>query len=304
MPLPPLSDPKSKFVRIGGIIKGTVIFIFLSSTLIALNVVQTASLVIRLFSQSVFRRINSWLANLWWGWCAICAEKIHRTQFEISGDVIPSGENAIVILNHQSMSDITVIFTLARMKARLGNLKWFVKDLIKYVPGIGWGMLFLDCLFVKRDWTADKDYIYRVFQNILKYELPIWLMTFAEGTRLTPAKLAGSQKFAEERGLKRLDHVLIPRKKGFVASVQALRGHVDAVYDITIGYVDGLPSLWQWIKGFVHCVHINVKRIPIEAMPVEDEALAAWLMTRFEIKDALLEEFYHNGVFPPGPLPE
>ncbi len=297
MALGSLSDPKSNFERLLGGIKGTIIFTFLFSTLLTLNLVQTASLFVRYFSQTSFRRINRWLAGLWWGWCAVIAEKLNRVQFEINGDDLPAGENAIVLLNHQSMSDIAVIFTLARMKARIGDLKWFVKDTLKYVPGIGWGMLFLDCLFVRRNWTADRDYIYHVFGNILKYEVPLWLMTFVEGTRITPSKIVGSQKYAQKKGLKPLGHVLIPRTKGFVASVQALRGHADAVYDITVGYVDGVPTLWQWIKGFVRCVHLNVRRFPIDEIPEEGELLAAWLRRRFEEKDVLLENYYHNGIF-------
>ena len=74
----------------------------------------------------------------------------------ISGDELPQTENAVVIANHQSMTDVQALFLLARKAGRLGDLKWFVKNSLKYVPGIGWGMVFLDCLFVKRDWTADR----------------------------------------------------------------------------------------------------------------------------------------------------
>ncbi len=304
MPLAPLAAPKSKTEHLWGVIKGTIIFIFLFSTLLAINLVQTASLFIRVFSQASFRRINRWLADLWWGWCAVCAEKLNRTRFDINGDDVPVGENAIVVINHQSMSDIAVIFTLARRKERLGDLKWFVKDILKYVPGIGWGMLFLDCLFIKRNWTLDRDYIHRVFENILKYQVPVWLMTFVEGTRITPLLLADSQKYAEESGLRPPRHVLIPRTKGFVASVQSMRGHADAVYDITIGYVGGVPTLWQWIKGMVRCVHLNVRRFPIEEMPEDGEVLAAWLNKCFEEKDLLLENYYNNGVFSHPAMPE
>ena len=298
MPLGPLPEPKSYVLKGRAFLKGSILAFFLFSTLLMLNVLQTASLLIRLFSQTAFRRFNRFLANLWWGWCALCAEKIHRTRFNIKGDEIPLRENAIVILNHQEMSDITVVFSLAKMKYRIGDLKWFVKDVLKYVPGIGWGMLFLDCLFIKRDWTADRDYIQQVFKNILQFQVPIWLMTFVEGTRVRPEKLANSRKFAEERGLTPPEHVLVPRTKGFVASVQALRGHVDAVYDITIGYVDGVPSLWQWIKGYVHSVNLHIRRFPIGDMPEDEQALTAWLINCFEEKDVLLDHYYRQGVFP------
>jgi 1-acyl-sn-glycerol-3-phosphate acyltransferase len=298
MPLEPLPDPESKLARLKGVVSGSIASAFLFSTLIAFNVLQTASLAIKIFSPKAFRRINQQMARIWWGWCALGAEKGYGTTLIMSGDDVPMRENAIVVLNHQEMADITVIFSFARAKGRVGDLKWFVKDILKYVPGVGWGMLFLDCPFIKRDWTADKDYIHGVFKNLLKYDVPLWLMTFAEGTRVRPEKIVRSQEYAEKQGLPRLKHVLIPRTKGFVASVQSLRGHVDAVYDLTIGYVGGVPTLWQWIKGYVRKVHLDVRRYAIDAMPEDGNALSTWLIERYQEKDLLLDYYYQNSAFP------
>ncbi len=298
MPLKPLPEPADRLARLKGFVSGSIASAFLFSTLIGFNVLQTASLLIKIFSPKVFRRVNQWLAKVWWGWCALAAEKVYGITWVMSGDDVPPRENAIVVLNHQEMADITVIFSFARAKQRVGDLKWFVKDILKYVPGVGWGMLFLDCPFIKRDWTADRDYIHRVFRNILEYKVPLWLMTFAEGTRVRPDKIARSREFAQKQGLTPLKHVLIPRTKGFVASVQSLRGHVDAVYDLTIGYVGGVPTLWQWIKGYVREVHLNVQRFAIDEMPEDGKSLSDWLIRRFEEKDRLLDYYYSNKVFP------
>ncbi len=298
MPLKPLEEPESRIARIKGLVSGSIASAFLFSTLIGFNLLQTLSLVIKVFSPRAFRRVNQRMARIWWGWCALGAEKVYGTQWIMSGDDVPMRENAIVVLNHQEMADITVVFSVARWKGRVGDLKWFVKDVLKYVPGVGWGMLFLDCPFIKRNWTADKDYIQGVFRNILKHEVPLWLMMFAEGTRVRPEKIARSREYAEKLGMTPLDHVLVPRTKGFVASVQSLRGHVDAVYDLTIGYVGGVPTLWQWIKGYVRKVHVNVRRYAIDAMPEDGKALSDWLVNRFEEKDRLLDHFYAHAVFP------
>lgn len=298
MPLKPLPEPDSKRERFFGLVKGSLVSALLFSTLIFFNGLQTLSLVIKLFSQTAFRRVNRWLANRWWGWCALVAEKVYRIEFVMSGDNVPVQENAIVLLNHQEMADITVMFTFARSKKRLGDLKWFVKDVLKYVPGVGWGMLFLDCLFIKRNWTDDRDYIHHVFDKILKYRVPLWLMIFAEGTRIRPSKIPKSQQFAKEQGVKPLEHVLFPRTKGFVATVQALHGHLDAVYDVTIGYEGGVPTLWQWSKGYVKRVNVHVRRFSLGEMPQEDKALSAWLVECYMEKDRLLETFYREGAFP------
>jgi len=123
----------------------------------------------------------------------------------------------------------------------------------------------------------------------------MWAISFVEGTRQRPHKLRGSQAFAAERGLPRLEHLLMPRTKGFVATVQGLGDHLDAVYDVTIGYEDGFPSLWQWAKGYVHRVHLHVRRFPRSELPGSDEELADWLYARFQEKDLRLARYYETG---------
>ena len=89
MPLKPLPEPENSLERFMGFIRGSIASVFLFSTLLAFNVIQTASLVIKLFSQTAFRRANRWMANLWWGWCAIGAEKLYRIKYVMSGDDVP-----------------------------------------------------------------------------------------------------------------------------------------------------------------------------------------------------------------------
>jgi len=206
-------------------------------------------------------------------------------------------ENSIVVLNHQRMTDIPIVLAIAKQKGSIGDLKWFVKDILKYVPGVGWGMLFLDCFFIKRNWTADQEHIHRVFDNILSHSIPLWLVAFVEGTRFTPEKAKKNRTYAETIGMPPPRHVLIPRTKGFVASFQSLGEHIDAVYDLTIGYTNTAPTLWQWVKGEVKSVHLHIRRFPAKELPSNDEDLSNWLINLFSEKDELLEGFYTQGVF-------
>jgi hypothetical protein len=144
----------------------------------------------------------------------------------------------------------------------------------------------------------DRDHIHRVFDKIMNYSIPLWLMVFGEGTRVSSSKIVLSQQYAGEHGFKPFQHVLFPRTKGFVATVQALNGHVQAVYDVTIGYVGGVPTLWQWIKGYVRRVNVHVRRFLIDDLPEERDAISAWLVRLYEEKDALLDSFYRDGFFP------
>jgi len=298
MPLGPLRNPESRAQRLAGLARALPALIFLISTLLAFNLVQTLSLIVRLFSTRAFRAFNRWAANTWWGWCVILSERLQGIRIAVSGDPVPVRENAVVFSNHQQMADITFMMIWARQKDRLGDMKWMVKDIIKYVPGVGWGMAFLDCLFVKRDWAADRASIERTFARIVRNRVPLWLLSFPEGTRVAPEKVARSRGYAESHGLAPLRHLLIPRTKGFVASVRGLGEHATAVYDVTIAYPIGVPTLWQYVRGFARLAHLHVRRFPIAGLPANDDDLSSWLQERYREKDRLLEHFYQHGEFP------
>ncbi len=266
-------------------------------TLLFFNVLQVLSYILAPFSKRAFRKVNTTLAGVWWGWCVLAVEKLRGTRLVLSGDEIPPREDAIVFSNHQQMPDIVAVMMLALPRGRIGHLKFFVKDQLKWVPGMGWGMVFLGCVFVKRRWTEDRGRIQRAFAAIVDERLPVWLVTYPEGTRLTHAKLERARRFAEERGLEPPRHTLVPRTKGFVATVGALRHHVAAVYDLTVGYEKGVPTLWQLALGQVQRIHLHARRFPIETLPEEPGELADWLIERFRAKDALLEQFYERGSF-------
>ncbi len=121
-------------------------------------------------------------------------------------------------------------------------------------------MLFLDCIFVKRNWTSDRNYIQAIFDKFLKYKIPIWIISFVEGTRMRPKKLERNNAYAEKMIWYPRNMYCFLEQRGFVATVQALQTHLDAVYDVTIGYVDGIPSLWQLYRGFAKKIHLHVRR--------------------------------------------
>jgi len=296
MPLRPLKVPWTP-LRVWQVARGILVWSALVALLLVFNLIQIASFLVRPFSRRAFRTINTTVAGLWWSACVVVARRLNGTRILITGDEIPDRENAILTPNHQEMPDITVIMDLALRKHRIGHLKFFVKDVLKWTPGVGWGMYFLGFPFLKRDWTRDRDSIVRTFRSIVDECLPVWMVIFPEGTRIKPQKLERSRRYALEHGFAPPRNVLLPRPRGFVAAVQALRGHVTAVYDLTIGYEGGVPRLGQYITGAVSRVHLHVRRFPIDTLPETPDGLAAWLRSRFAEKDELLDRFYATGEF-------
>jgi 1-acyl-sn-glycerol-3-phosphate acyltransferase len=190
------------------------------------------------------------------------------------------------------MADIMVLLWLGRSCGRLGDIKFFVKDILKYVPGPGWGMVFLDCVFLKRDWAVDKASIDNLFSKYKNEQIPLFLVSFLEGTRFRPSKLARAQAFARDRGLHMPEHTLIPRTKGFLATLHGLHSHLDAVYDITLAYERRpAPSLFDCFAMRVRTIHMDVRRTPIAQLPIGDEpALEQWVYQRYREKDRLLAQ--------------
>ena len=303
MPLASLKPQLSPLMHLWRILQGMIIAGILFSLLLLCNVMQCLSAIFLPISRRFVRYLNRYIGGFWWATCDLFAVYVHRIEIIISGDPLPLGENVMVTVNHQDMPDICTLFRLARSQGRIGDLKWFVKDILKYVPGLGWGMVFLDCIFLKRDWKQDKTRLFKQLSRFEEDQIPIWTLSFVEGTRMKTHKLKAALAFAQERGIEPHAHLLLPRTKGFCLTLDALRTHLDAVYDATIGYVDGVPSLWQWCRGDVQRVYLHVRRYPVTDLPQEEEELAEWLKDRWYEKDALLDHFYREGDWPQSETP-
>lgn len=281
----------------GAYLKGVGILLVLGPLLILINLLQLTSRLVLPFSKKYFYRINRFCPDFWWGLCDLAAERIHRMKFVMTGDDLPGDENALLIANHQELTDVLAIFPIARARGRLGDLKWFAKDSLRHVPGIGWGLSLIGCVFLKRDWFADRSRIEKTFSHLIQSGIPYWLISFVEGTRITPSKHEKARAHAKNRGEHVPHYTMLPRVKGFSASVIGLRGSASAVYDLTIGYPFGIPSLWQFISGQVPEIHLHLKRFPIDSLPRDEQGLANWLKERFVEKDQRLAALWQHRSF-------
>ena len=278
-------------------IRAYILALFIFLPVLVINIPQILTLLVKPFSQRSYRQINRYFADRYWAYLVYMVETVNGIEVSFSGDKLPDDDNALLLPNHQNIADIPILLSLAKRKQRLGDMKWFMKSIIKFIPGPGFGMLFLDGIFLKRNWLDDESMIMRTFSKIHRFNVPIWLVAFLEGTRITPEKLKASQAFAKSRGLTIPERVMIPRTKGFVATIHGLKNHLDAVYDITIAYPQGIPSLWQMIMGDVKKVCVDVRRTPISSLPDSDQGLERWVMECFLEKEKRLNGFDKNGRF-------
>eukprot|EP01128_Nolandella_sp_AFSM9_P006339 TRINITY_DN3230_c0_g1_i1.p1 TRINITY_DN3230_c0_g1~~TRINITY_DN3230_c0_g1_i1.p1 ORF type:complete len:160 (+),score=26.37 TRINITY_DN3230_c0_g1_i1:181-660(+) len=127
---------------------------------------------------------------------------------------------------------------------------------------------------------------------------------------MSQKKYEASVAYAKKSGKPVLKHCLLPRTKGFVATIRGLRGRVDAVYDITLAYGDPIndprsrvvpPStLGLALSKFLIApidVYTHVRRFPIDEIPTDEAEIAQWVTDRWVEKDQILNTFYTTGKF-------
>ncbi|KAL1918441.1 uncharacterized protein VTP21DRAFT_3101 [Calcarisporiella thermophila] len=265
-----------------------------------LNAVQILSLPIALFSERTMYELNSKLVRIVWITMQLIFERVNQGRITFSGHKLPRGESAFVISNHLSWADFYLLHSLSIRRGMIGYCRYFVKDSLKWLPFYGWGMWIMGMIFLKRDWQRDQRKINLAFGQIRRLNPPIQLISFLEGSRATPKKLHESQLYAKSHDLPVLKNVLLPRTKGFISTVKALRGtNIKHVYDFTIAYKHetlgfGHPPSVQRvhqprISPEYEC-HVHVRRYSVDELPQDDAGLNQWVRDRFVEKDALLEQ--------------
>ena len=246
------------------------------------------------------RTLNTMVDKLIWYHMVWMLEVWGGSRIELYGDELPVRESALLISNHIFLADFWPFFSIALRKGRLGCIKIFSKNNVKYLPGFGWGGWLMGFVFIRRNWTADAATILSTFANLNDTGLPIWLLSHPESTRISPEKYEQSVAYQKQNDhLPALDHLLLPRTKGFVATVGALRATLlDAVYDLTVDYPQGFPGMFNTAAGAGPRIVIHIKRHPIETLPEDPAELKQWCLDRWVEKDALLEGFRSTGSFP------
>lgn len=160
-----MSLKQSKIPLLGGV-RAVLFSLGVFGPLLVINALQTLSILWKPFSIRWFRRYNNFWATTYWTFVGWTAQNFAGVRVEFSGDKLPSDENALVLANHQTAVDIIVQLIFGKVYHRLGDMKFFVKDVLKWVPGPGWGMVFLECIFMKRNWSEDRDRVVKQLQKI------------------------------------------------------------------------------------------------------------------------------------------
>lgn len=95
-------------------------------------------------------------------------------------------------------------------------------------------------------------------------------------------------------------HHLIPRSKGFTASLPYLKEKCPGLYDIQLAFKTSdkyEPTVANLLHGRPVNGYMHVRRIDMKSIPDGEEAAAEWLQNLFREKDELQESFHKYGDF-------
>lgn len=107
-------------------------------------------------------------------------------------------------------------------------------------------------------------------------------------------------KFAKERGMPILNHHLIPRTKGFTASLPVLKKKCASVMDVQLVFDKNdkvKPTIMSLLRGKSLNAHLYLRRVPMAEVPDDETAAAKWLQDLFVRKDKLQTSFHETGDF-------
>lgn len=187
---------------------------------------------------------------------------LHKPKLEIEGlEGVDYSTWYVATSNHQSWADIFILQAVTNKKVPL--LRFFMKDVLKWVPIIwivGWS---LDMPFLKRyseqrikknpelrgkDTKKMKQAFKRLSTN------PGTIFSFSEGTRFTKEKHKNQNSSFKS--------LLLPKAGGIGITLSTMP-YISFLLDFTISYESESRSFWSFLCGKMSSVKIKVRIIDI-----------------------------------------
>lgn len=76
-----------------------------------------------------------------------------------------------------------------------------LKNTLKWIPVVGWGMQFFNFIFLARSWASDKLQLASALAALVKEDGPLAFIIYPEGTLVSNMTRPISKKFAEKMGI-------------------------------------------------------------------------------------------------------
>lgn len=224
---------------------------------------------------------------------------VHKIKWDISQPQNFDKNNwYLIVSNHQSWLDIVVLLHVFTNK--IPNMKFFIKDQLKWVPLLGFAWWAMGCPFMKR---YSKDYLARNPHKKIKdlkattkamhffSHHPTSIINFVEGTRFTREKKALQQSPYQ--------HLLKPKAGGVSFVLDIMDKKITSIIDVSIVYPDPHFSLWNFLCHRMNEVKVSVREIPLPSfltqnLSLDEEQkqlyLRNWLNEEWLKKDKIIDD--------------
>ena len=201
-----------------------------------------------------------WSAETWAELAKGIFAALTPTVWDIRGSAqLRRDTSYLLVCNHQSWVDIPALMQTFNRKAPF--FRFFVKRQLFWVPFLGLAFWALDYPFMRRH---SREYLQRhperrgqdleITRRACERfrDIPVTVVIYPEGTRLTPAKQA--QQASPYR------YLLRPKTGGVAFVLAALGEQLDALLDVTVVYPGRrIPGFWQLISGRLPRVIVDIQ---------------------------------------------
>ena len=281
---------------------------FISFLLLIINILLTACILfpatlIKIclpfkWSNLLLTRLLNKIANDWVYRNNLAIAFTRKINWHVTGlsGIDPDGKY-LLISNHQSWVDIVVLQKV--FHGYIPFIKFFLKKELLWVPIMGPAWWALDFPFMKRyskEFLAKHPHLKGKDIEITRKAcekfrlLPVTVMNFLEGTRLTPEK--------KERQNSPYRHLLKPKSGGMGFVLSAMGDQLTGILDTTIVYPKGSVNFWPFLCGLVRDIWVDVRLIPLsdelKGDYIEDSAyqerFQGWVNSLWKEKDDRIDE--------------
>jgi len=236
--------------------------------------------------------------------CSItrCMDISRQPQWDVQwpDDLSPNGKY-LLISNHSTWLDIPVL--LRTFLGRVPFPRPFIKQELIWLPVIGFCAWAIDCPFMRRysreelekhpEWRGkDLETTRRACEKFR--HLPVTVLNYAEGTRMTAEK-----RIARNSPYKNL---LRPKSAGVAFVLNAMGEHFDAILDMTIAYTPGkAPNFWDYLCGRMQHIAVRVEKLTFPADlvsgnyqedPEFQQRFQTWMTALWDRKEKLIDELH------------
>ena len=284
-----------------GFLKGVICFLLLVLNTLFWCIFLLSLALIKLLipfesSKRVFTHLIILVGECWIFCNGLWIKIFHNPKWKVEGfEKLDKNNWYLSLANHQSWADIFILQSITNRKIPM--LKFFMKDVLIWVPVIGLAWWALDMPFLKR-YSEEKikrnpelrgkdiSSMKKSFNRFSRY--PVSIFIFAEGTRFTKEK--------QDLQNSPFSKLLLPKPGGIGLTLSTMP-YINKMIDFSSKYESNKRSCWAFLCGEMNeaIVKVNLIDIPQKLLGgdyTEDEIyrddLKNWLYDIWQEKDRFL----------------